>query len=170
MHDVTQAWTGIGASVHVLWQQIRMPSSIQSMLAVVIYLACISALYIASTTIMQFTAFNSTSSISIQSEVAWPNSTVLAHSFWISQFQSIPPSGLLANIQTNGLLNNTIYDILSTSDSSFTSAIVNATSIQSNCSLLSNLTFFNSNESTLNFSVDGFGSGGYSFDCEFFEE
>ena len=129
-----------------------------------IYLACISTLHIASSTIMQFIAFNSTSTISVQSNVTWPNSTVLANGgTWIAQFQTVPPSSLLANIQINGLLNNTIYDILGTTDPSFMNATVNATSLQASCGLLSNLTFNSGVWPILNFSFDGLGSGSLEY-------
>ena len=164
VHDISQAWTGNGAAVHALWQQTKIVSSILPILGVVIYLACISTLHIASSTIMQFTAFNSTSTISIQSSITWPNSTVFLNgSPWIAPFQIVPPSSLLASIQTNGLLNNTIYDILGTTDPSFMNATVNATSLQASCGLLSNLTFNSGVWPILNFSFDGLGSGSLEY-------
>ena len=113
---------------------------------------------------MQFTAFNSTSTISVKSNVTWPNSTVLANGTWAAPF---PPSTLLANIQTNGLLNNTIYDILDTTNPGFMNAAVNATSLHTSCGLLSNLTFSNSGISPiLNFSVDNLGFESFALNSE----
>ncbi|KAF8554057.1 hypothetical protein OG21DRAFT_1581203 [Imleria badia] len=158
VHDITQAWTGIGAAVSALLQQIKISSSLQTLLGVGTYLACISALHIISTTIMEFTPFDNTSFIFIPSEVVWPNSSTL-NSGWSHSLTSLPPANLLASIQTNGLLNNTIYDILNITDSSLTSTIVNATFFTPNCSLLSNLTFSNAtNGPTLNFSLGWLGS------------
>ena len=169
VHDISQAWTGIGAAVYSLWQQTKLVSSILPMLGVMIYLACISTLHIASSTIMQFTAFNSTSTISIQSNVTWPNSTVLATGSWSNPFEIVQPSSLLANIQTNGLLNNTIYDILDATNPGFINATVNATSVQTSCGLLPNLTFSKSAISpSLNFTADGLGSQNFSLDCKVF--
>ena len=146
--------------MHALWQQTKVASSTWTMLGVVFYLACVSTLQTASTAIMQFTAFNSTSTIPIQSEMAWPNATVITDgSQWEGSFQGLPPSSFLSNIQTIGLLNNTLYDILTTTDSSFTTAIVNATSLQSNCGLLSNLTFSILGQQNLSFFDNGIGSG-----------
>ncbi|KAG8215448.1 hypothetical protein J3R82DRAFT_9062 [Butyriboletus roseoflavus] len=160
VHDISQAWTGIGAAIYALWQQIKVASSTWTLLGVVSYLACVSTLQTASTTIMQFTAFNSYSTILVQSAVAWPNATTLANVPWGNTFyEGLPPSGLLSNIQTIGLLNNTLYDILTTTDPSFTNATVNATSLQSNCGLLSNLTFSNLGPQYLNFSDGGIGPG-----------
>ena len=74
------------------------------------------------------------------------------------------PSNLLYNIQTFGLLNNTLYNIVTTTDPSFTNTTVNATSFQANCGLLSNLILNSSGSlSNLNFSVDDFGSGSFEF-------
>ena len=161
VHDIAQAWTGIGAAAHALWQQTKVASSTWTMLGVVSYLACVSTLQTASTTIMQFIAFDSYSTIPIQSAITWPNATTLANmTLPNSLYQSLPPSSFLSNIQTIGLLNNTLYDILTTTDSSFTKATLNATSLQSYCGLLSNLTF-NSSIHTLSFSDNGFGFGSF---------
>ncbi|KAG8215508.1 hypothetical protein J3R82DRAFT_9153 [Butyriboletus roseoflavus] len=162
VHDIAEAWNGIGTALYTLWQQTKVASSTWTMLGVVSYLACVSTLQIASTTIMQFTAFNSSSIITMQSTMAFPNATILVNGTWWGAFDSIPSSSLLSNIQTTGLLNNTLYDTLNTTDSSFTNAIVNATSLQASCGLLSNLTFDNSGLTpTLNFSVNNFGSGSF---------
>ena len=160
MHDLAEAWTGIGAAVYALWKQTKVASSTWTMLGVVSYLACVSILQTASTTIMQFTAFNSYSTIPVQSAMAWPNATTLANVSWGDTFfEGLPPTSLLSSIQTIGLLNNTLYDILTTTDPSFTNATVNATSLQSNCGLLSNLTFSNLYPQYLNLSDTSIGSG-----------
>ena len=76
----------------------------------------------------------------------------------------MPPITLIDDLHTNGLLNNTIYDILTTTQSSFINATVNATSLQVTCGLLSNLSFYNSSVSSgLNFSVDGLGQESFVF-------
>ena len=164
VHDVANAWTGIGAAVYALLQQKKPPSSIWAMIGVVMYLACVSVIHIASSTIMQFIAFNSTSTISVQTLIAWPNSSVLSNSSWIGAIQTMPPITLIDDLQTNGLLNNTVYDILTTTQPGFTNATVNATSLQSSCGLLSNLSYYNSTSLPgLNFSVEGLGQGSFSF-------
>ena len=79
----------------------------------------------------------------------------------------MPPISLVDDLQTNGLLNNTIYDILTTSHPSFTNATVNATSLQASCGLLPNVSYHNISDNPdfvmgapyLNFSVDGLGKG-----------
>ena len=120
-------------------------------------------MHIASSTIMQFIAFNSTSNISVQTLIAWPNSSALSNSSWIMAIQTMPPITLIDDLQTNGLLNNTIYDILTTIQPSFTNATVNATSLQASCGLLSNLSYYNSSSPPgLNFSIEGLGQGAFS--------
>ena len=171
VHDITQAWTGTGAALHALWQQTKVASSIWTILGVISYLACLSTLHIASTTIMQFTSFNSSSIITIHSSMAMPNATVLTNGTWQTTMLEIPPNNLLSNIQTIGLLNNTLYDILTTTDLNFTNATVNATSLQASCGLLSNLTFSDSNQTPIIiFFIDDFGSGYLEFyNGEFFK-
>ena len=163
VYGIAQAWTGIGAAVYTLWQQTKVASSIWTLLGVISYLACISILHIAFTTIMQFTAFNSSSIIMMQPVIALPDATILANGTWQNAFSVMPPGSLLSNIQTIGLLNNTIYDVVTTTgDPTLTNAIVNATALQANCGLLSNPTFSGAS-STLNFSINGFGSGSFEF-------
>ena len=160
VHDTANAWSGIGAAIYALLQQKKLPSSIWAMIGVAIYLACVSVMHIASSTIMQFIAFNSTSTISVQTLIAWPNSSVLSIPSWTYAIETMPPISLIDDLKTNGLLNNTIYDIIATTQSSFTNATVNATSLQASCGLLSNLSYYNSSISPgLNFSVDGLGQG-----------
>ncbi|KAH0835535.1 hypothetical protein J3R83DRAFT_9235 [Lanmaoa asiatica] len=94
---------------------------------------------------MQFTAFNNNSTIPVKSEISWPNANC---------YFKFNPVAI-----TIGLLNNTLYDILATTDSSFMNATVNATSVQSNCGLLANLSFSNSVLQNLSFLDNGIGSG-----------
>ncbi|KAF8431895.1 hypothetical protein L210DRAFT_3633500 [Boletus edulis BED1] len=167
VHDIANAWTGIGAAFSTLLQQNHLPSSIWAIIGVALYLGCVSVMHIASTTIMEFTAYNSTSITSIPTLVTWPNSSVIANGSWTYAIQTVPPISLVNDLQTNGLLNNTIYDILTTTQSNFANATVNATSLQATCGLLSNLSWHNSTSTsgpmaTLNFSTDGFGHGAFS--------
>ncbi|KAF9219704.1 hypothetical protein BS17DRAFT_769774 [Gyrodon lividus] len=167
VHDVSGAWAGIGAAINVVWQQRKVASSISMTIAVMIYLACVSVLHIASSTIMQFTAFNSTITSSVQSTMAWPSQSFdLAGVSWIEAVPAVPSTNLLSGLSTYGLSNNTLYDTLITADPFFVNATVNATSLQANCGLLSNLSYgltytVNSNvpDYNVNFSVNGLGSG-----------
>ena len=165
VHDTANAWTGVGAAVYSLFQQQNLSSSIWLIVGVTLYLGCVSMMHIASTTIMEFTAYNSTSTVLVQTLMPWPNSTVISNGNWIGAIQITPPTGLIDDLQTPGLVNNTIYDVLiNITQSNFISATVNATSLQVTCGLLSNLSFYNSSVSSgLNFSVDGLGQESFVF-------
>ena len=171
VHDTANAWTGLGAALSTLLQSKTTPSSFWAITGVVVYLACTSVMHIASTAVMQFTAFNSTSTISVPTLIPWPNTSIVSNGSWTNAIQTIPPISLVDDLQTNGLFNNTIYDILTTSHPSFTNVTVNATSLQASCGLLSNISYYNAGEIPdshvphLNFSVDGLGQA-ISFEGE----
>ncbi|KAF8836819.1 hypothetical protein BDN67DRAFT_973663 [Paxillus ammoniavirescens] len=166
VHDVFGAWSGIGAAISAVWQQRKVASSTWMAIAVVIYLGCVSVLHITSSTIMQFTAFNSTTTTPVQSSIAWPNQTVnLTGLDWGAAVPGVPSMHMLSDLSTYGLSNNTVYDTLTTADPLFVNATVNATSLQASCGLLSNLTYTANSNITppthyVNFSVSGLGSGG----------
>ncbi|KAF9218274.1 hypothetical protein BS17DRAFT_836668 [Gyrodon lividus] len=122
----------------------------------------VSVLHIASSTVMQFTAFNSTTTASIQSTVIWSNQSVdsdLSGVNWMEAVAAVPSMNLLSGLGAYGLSNNTPHDTLTTTDPFF----INATA---SCGLLSNLSYgagFIDGPNILvyhvNFSVSGFGSG-----------
>ena len=171
VNDTANAWTGLGAALSTLSQSKATPSSFWEITGVIVYLACISVMHIASTAVMQFTAFNSTSIISVPTLIPWPNTSIVSNGSWTNAIQTMPPISLVDDLQTNGLFNNTIYDILTTSHPSFTNVTVNATSLQASCGLLSNISYYNAGEIPdshvphLNFSVDGLGQA-ISFEGE----
>ena len=177
VHDTANAWTGLGAALSTLPQSTTTPSSFWAITSVVVYLACISVMHVASTAVMQFTAYNSTSTISVPTLIPWPNTSVVSNGSWTNAIQTMPPISLVDDLQTNGLLNNTIYDILTTSHPSFTNATVNATSLQASCGLLSNVSYHNTSEIPyipgntphLNFSIDGLGQGAIILVGELFD-
>ncbi|KIK92696.1 hypothetical protein PAXRUDRAFT_13082 [Paxillus rubicundulus Ve08.2h10] len=170
VHDISSAWPGIGAAISAVWAQRRVASSTWMTIAVMIYLGCISTLHIASSTVMQFTAFNSTITTSVQSSMAWPGPSVnLTGLNWVAAVSAVPSMDMLSDLSTYGLSNNTLYDTLTTADPLFVNATVNATSLQASCRLLSNLTYnvnpdTNSTHPThyVNFSVSGLGSGAFA--------
>ncbi|KIJ20555.1 hypothetical protein PAXINDRAFT_95643 [Paxillus involutus ATCC 200175] len=170
VHDVSGAWPGIGAAINAVWQQTKVASSTWMTIAVMIYLACISVLHITSSTIMQFTAFNSTLTTSVQSSMAWPNQSVdLTGLNWVGAVSAVPSMNMLSDLSTYGLSNNTLYDTLTTADPLFVNATVNATSLRASCGLLSNLTYHVNPDTTstvpthyVNFSVSGLGSGAFA--------
>jgi hypothetical protein len=143
-------------------------------IAVMIYLGCVSVLHITSSTVMQFTPFNSTTTTLVQSSMAWPNQTVNFTALdWWTAVPGVPSMHMLSDLSTHGLSNNTVYDTLTTADPLFVNATVNTTSLQASCGLLSNLTYnvnpdINSTLPThyVNFSVSGLGSGTFALFAE----
>ena len=76
IHDVSGAWSGLGAATATLWQQTNVAASTRATLLVVLYLSCISILHGASPTIMEFQAYNATSTTSVPSNITSPEPPV----------------------------------------------------------------------------------------------
>ena len=98
VHDTANAWTGVGTAVYSLLQQQNPSSSIWLIVGVAFYLGCVSVMHIASTTIMEPTTYNSTSTVLVQTLMPWPNSTVISNDTWFDSIQTTPPIGLIDNL------------------------------------------------------------------------
>ena len=136
IHDICGAWNGIGAAINTLWQQTKVVSSPLTILLVLTYLGCISGLHIISSSVIQFEAFNNTITNVVPSTLAWPFSSMdLTDIDWttISPLTSLWP--LLSTAK--GLTGNILYDV-PTTDYAYTGAVVNTTTINASCGLLSN--------------------------------
>ncbi|KAH0835538.1 hypothetical protein J3R83DRAFT_9238 [Lanmaoa asiatica] len=157
VHDISGAWNGIGAAISALWQQIKVTSSPSALVLVFVYLSCISGLHIISTSVIQFEAFNNTVTSVVPSSLAWPSSPANFSTLdWgdISPLMTMWP--LLSTAK--GLSGSTLFDVPS-SDYSYTGAVVDATTIQSECGLLSNVSVgtWNSTEQIYHVDVNGLG-------------
>ncbi|KAF8449302.1 hypothetical protein L210DRAFT_3524472 [Boletus edulis BED1] len=143
VHDVSGAWTGIGAAIHVFWQQHQVASSILEITTVVTYLASMLVLHIGSSSIMQWQVFNSTLVNTLTSDLAFPSNVVDTSQLrWEWIFPVLQSSSLDASVSTYGLSNNTIYDMPQVpTNAAFLEASVNATTISVQCGLVPNLTF-----------------------------
>lgn len=137
VHDLSQAWTGIGSAFVGLWQQAKVTASLRMTLAITTYYVCVLTLHVASTTIMQFEVFSGSENTAVQSTLAWPASFCNTSYNW-TELSPIVPLDQLPSLSTKGLLNSTVYDTPLV-DSTFVNATVNATTIYANCGLLSNL-------------------------------
>ncbi|KAF8449298.1 hypothetical protein L210DRAFT_2656525 [Boletus edulis BED1] len=142
VHDVSGAWTGIGAAIHVFWQQHQVASSILEIATVVTYLASMLVLHIGSSSIMQWQVFNSTLVDTLTSDLAFPGSAVNTSQLrWEGIFPVLQSISLDTGVSTYGLSNNTIYDMPQVpTNVAFLEASVNATTISVQCGLLPNLT------------------------------
>lgn len=137
VHDLSQAWTSIGSAIVGLWQQTKVTASFRTTLAITAYYVCILILHVSSTTVMQFEVFSSSKNNAVQSTLAWPPSFCNTTYNW-AELSPIVPLDQLPSLSTKGLLNSTVYDTPSV-DSTTVNATVNATTIDANCGLLSNL-------------------------------
>lgn len=153
VHDLSQAWTGIGSALVGSWQQTKVAASLRTMLAITTYYLCVSALHVTSTTVIQFEVFPSGMNKTMQSALAWPASSTNTTYNWDS-LSPIIPLDQLPSLSSKGLTNNTVYDIPSV-DSASVNATVNATTINANCGLLSNLSL--GSDLSLTTSVPGVG-------------
>jgi hypothetical protein len=118
--------------------------------AVAAYLACISVLHVASSTLLQFQPFNATMSISVPTALGWPDNQFFEDVNWPAIVASFPVVGRFPGLVPVGLADATLYDIPRTS-STVGNATVNASTITSSCGLL-NVTLIS--DGGVNVSID----------------
>ncbi|KAH7920972.1 hypothetical protein BV22DRAFT_764658 [Leucogyrophana mollusca] len=141
IHDVTGAWGGLGAALDGLWQQTRVVASPLGVLSVTAYLLNISVLHVTSSSIIQFQTFNNTVTASAPTAIGWPDSSVNSVAFDWGTISSLAPSvGNLSGIGNAGLANGIVYDVL-LDNSGIGNANVNATSINTDCALVTGLVY-----------------------------
>ena len=111
-------------------------------LAVTAYLACISALHITSSTLLQWQTFNTSMSTSVSTTLGWRDNLLNSSQGvnWGSITASLPVVNQLPGLASAGLSYATIYDIPQTGPM-IGNATVNATTMTSHCGLLSNVTY-----------------------------
>ncbi|KAF8141902.1 hypothetical protein EV363DRAFT_37740 [Boletus edulis] len=137
IHDICSAWSGLGAALSTLWSQTKVASSVLSVVLVAVYFACVSVLHVASSTIMQFQPFNHTITRTVPAVATWPGPSInLSTLDWSTAIGTLPFLRNLYGNTTNGLANNTLYDIPT---QSFAKATVNTTMVNAHCGLLTNL-------------------------------
>ena len=149
VHDVSRAWTGIGAAIHILWQQRKGSSPTRETIAVGVYLTMMLVLHITSSSIMQWQWYPDSLpvDINVQTNLAMPDSAVnISQLGWAEIFpvvRLIQDAGLF----TLGLSNNTLYDVQQQDNVTVTGRI-NATTLTAQCGLVPNVTvpFQNSEE------------------------
>ena len=96
---------------------------------------------------MQFQTFNSTIVNTVQSTLAWPNSSVnLRDLNWVDIVPFVSIVNQFPDLSIEGLSTSTVYDIPSLVTPTSLYATVNATTVHASCGLLSNL----SSDSTVN--------------------
>ncbi|KAF8547830.1 hypothetical protein OG21DRAFT_840133 [Imleria badia] len=137
-HDISAAWSGLGAAILTLWQQTNITASTSATISVFLYLTCISVLHVASPAIMQFQPYNTSIATIVASNATWPDPSVNLTALEWGGISPIVPllfgfgSSMLA---TSGLVNSTLYDTFS-GNQAIVNASVNASTIRAKCGLL----------------------------------
>ncbi|KAI0935251.1 hypothetical protein AcV7_003741 [Taiwanofungus camphoratus] len=72
-HDVSSAWTGLGAALVSLWRQTSISASLFGTSLVAMHLAGITVLHIATPSLFVIEAFNNTNAVIISSTIGRPN-------------------------------------------------------------------------------------------------
>ena len=147
VHDVSGAWTGIGAGLYALWQQRKASSSILEVIAVVTYLTTMLVLQIASSSIMHWQGFDTMLTGVLPADLAMPGSAVnISQLGWQEIFPIARTIGQDTSISTYGLWNSTLYDVpQALNNDTFSTASINATTVNVQCGLVPNLTLSDRN-------------------------
>ena len=166
-HDVSGAWSGLGAAIATLWQQTNVAASTRATLLVFLYLSCISILHVASPTIMEFQAYNATSTMTVPSNTTSPDLSINLTILDMATTAPLVPLVFnnLTGLSTDGLINSTLYDTFPKTPQ-MVNASVNAKTIQANCGLLSNLTYTSYQDVVENISASMSGIGEVNFVVE----
>lgn len=150
VHDVSGAWTGIGAVIHILWQQRKRSLSTREIKAVGAYLSMMLVLHITSSSIMRWQERQSyiyPDDVDFQMNLAMPDSSVDISQLGWTEIFPIVRSVLVLNLAT--IQNNTLYDTpLIPTDGVWAWAFSvdldrvsrNATTFTAQCGLVPNLT------------------------------
>ncbi|KAF9228084.1 hypothetical protein BS17DRAFT_319284 [Gyrodon lividus] len=136
LHDKSAAWGGLGASLLGIWRQRTTPAAVFGTLGVALYLSCISILHVSSSSLLAVETFQSTNLTQIQTNLALPNMSAVMQVFSIEDWNTLglltSSIGQLQQTSGSGLVNNTVYDIL-TDTTGIGNTSVNATSWYANC-------------------------------------
>ncbi|KAH7920599.1 hypothetical protein BV22DRAFT_790915 [Leucogyrophana mollusca] len=145
-HDGMRAWIGLGTACDCLWNQTKLATTPLKVFCVAIYLSCIAALHIASSSIMQFQNFNNTITTSVSTALGWPDNSW----FSVAEYQTYNSSSTttwnaissvapfvanLSGISTAGLTGSTVYDVLALNGGTG-NATVNATTVNVQCGVI----------------------------------
>ncbi|KAG1799954.1 uncharacterized protein BJ212DRAFT_1581685 [Suillus subaureus] len=144
IHDISNAWAGLGSALINVWKQTRVPASLWATTAVTTYLVCISVLHVTSSTLLQFQTFNSSMTTNISTTLGWVDISSRVSENPVAMTASLPAISRFPGFLSAGISNNTVYDTLQTS-SVVGRATVNATTVTSSCGLLPNVTYSRNN-------------------------
>ncbi|KAI0929983.1 hypothetical protein AcV5_006808 [Taiwanofungus camphoratus] len=151
-HDVSSAWTGLGAALVSLWRQTSISASLFGTSLVAMYLAGTAVLHITTLSLFVIEAFNNTNAVIIPSTIGRHNITLnssvsdtsYAFFFWESTSELLPYVGHASPQATLGLYNSTLFDVLE-NNNSLGNVSVGASAANISCGFLSNGTAVNTN-------------------------
>ncbi|KIJ64324.1 hypothetical protein HYDPIDRAFT_28768 [Hydnomerulius pinastri MD-312] len=143
VHDVSSAWSGLGSAICGLWQQSTLEASSRQLLLVTAYLGSVAVLHISSSTIMQFQAFNATTSALGTLTQAWPPDFEAPAEAWDTLktvTAVLPAMQRIPNLSKTGLFNSTVYDVFSNITQPGT-ATVHSNTVTASCGLIANASY-----------------------------
>ncbi|KAJ6526394.1 hypothetical protein B0H19DRAFT_1084493 [Mycena capillaripes] len=114
-HDKILAWNGIGSAVSMLFQQFKLPVSSLGIFSICLYLSTISALHVTTSALVSVEAFNYNNSTTVDTHgiPQWSDS---AHNLTLQFLRNngalLPWIGHLDGLQTLGLYNGSLYDVM----------------------------------------------------------
>ncbi|KZT05042.1 uncharacterized protein LAESUDRAFT_813682 [Laetiporus sulphureus 93-53] len=119
VHDISNAWTGLGSALFSLGRQFSIPAAVFGTLGVTVYLASLSVLHISTPSLFTMDTYNQTGALSVGLTAGMPNitnATMLGYdrggALWAITSTMLPYLIFVNNQSTLGLANGTLYDIL----------------------------------------------------------
>jgi hypothetical protein len=108
IHDISNAWAGLGSALSSVCKQTRKPASLWATIAVTTYLLCISVLHVTSSTLIQFQTFNSSMMTNVSTTLGWVDMTSSENPVVITA--SLPVISRFPGLVPAGISNNIVYD------------------------------------------------------------
>lgn len=138
LHDVVNAWSGLGSALRTLWKQSSTTGSLWWTTSITAYLGCAFALQVASSSILQLQAFTTTSNVSVTTLSHWPGRRVdLNRLQWPIISAVVPSLGQFGSSSNAGLHGATLYDTVQAGGATGNTT-VGATTFRTECGLVPN--------------------------------
>ncbi|KAG2123223.1 hypothetical protein DEU56DRAFT_917533 [Suillus clintonianus] len=138
LHDNVNAWSGLGSALQCLWQQSSTTGSSWWIVSITTYLACVFALHVASSSILQSQTFSTTINMSATTVSHWPGPNVdMMGLHWSTVSAIVPSLSQFSSLLNVGLDGATLYDIIQ-ADGATGNATVDATTFRAECGLVRN--------------------------------
>ncbi|KAJ7692693.1 hypothetical protein B0H17DRAFT_1132929 [Mycena rosella] len=139
-HDSIASWAGLGSALATLYNQLSVPAYMLGTLNIAGYLACISFLHMITPAVISVPTFNAT--IFIPIGTSWLPKFDVVNSNATRDFMTVFPSqflpwiGNLDSLQTLGLFNGSLYEVLDDGNLGKGNASVSAMGFNITCGYL----------------------------------